>query len=155
MDNPYHNKVTEQYIFSSFRPIRTSHPHVWKKVFRAPDPKQAWRIVRRCLPDYDAGPEPFWVDQDVSRGSAHARSDLRCTGQYTQSGSDPKYFDDREPIATGAVERFSPGARKPKTRRRPRRNGPTIGLPTMAWLGIDQRVSGATIEREDSDPDTK
>ena len=61
---------------------------------------------------------------------------LSATGQYTQNGSNPEHFDDREPIATGAVERFSPGAHRPKTRRRPRRNGPTIGLPSRDFVGL-------------------
>jgi hypothetical protein len=131
---------------SLYGELKRESPDAWYRARHANSVESAYRILKRAFPDKVIA-RPY-----VCKSSQHKF--LSATGQYTQNGSDPEHFDDRETIATGAVDQFSPGARKPRTRRRPQPEH-TIGLPTMSWLGIGQFPSGATIGREDSDPETK
>ena len=113
---------------SLYGELKRESPDAWYRARHANSVESAYRILKRAFPDKVIA-RPY-----VCKSSQHKF--LSATGQYTQNGSNPEHFDDREPIATGAVERFSPGARRPKTRRRPRRSGPTIGLPSRDFVGL-------------------
>ena len=122
-----YRKDVGRYV-SLYGDIKREDFAVWLKARRARSIQSAHRILTRAFPNKVIA-EPFVRSSDQHKF-------LSATGQYTQNGSNPEHFDDREPIATGAVERFSPGAHRPKTRRRPRRNGPTIGLPSRDFVGL-------------------
>jgi len=108
--------------------IRREHHAVWLRARTANSVQSAYRILKRALP-YERVPEP-WKSK-----LSHQHKFLGTTSRYSQGSSDPRTFDHREPVPTGAVESFGPDTYKPKrqTRRRPKH---TIGLPTREYVGL-------------------
>lgn len=108
--------------------IRREHHAIWLRARKANSVQSAYRILKRALP-YERVPEP-WASK-----LSHKHKFLGTTGRYSQGSSDPRTFDHREPVPTGAVESFGPDTCKPKrkTRRRPKN---TIGLHTREYVGL-------------------
>ncbi len=94
--------------------LRRVDPLAYRMALAADSVAAAERIVRRC-----ADKLSIPVVQSYRPRKADQMGFLSTTSRYTQGNSDPRTFDHRDPVPTGAVESFSPDAHKPKTRRRP------------------------------------
>ena len=108
--------------------LRRDHLTVWLRARKANSVQSAYRILKRALP-HERVPEP-WKSKP-----SHQHKFLGTTSRYSQGSSDPRTFDHRDSVPTGAVESFSPDSYKPvrKTRRRP---AATIGVPTTEYVGL-------------------
>ncbi len=103
---------------------------VWLKARSANSTKKMRKVIRTAFPDMaSVVVEPF-----VSDNNKHKF--LATTGAYTQNNTNPAFYGRRAQVSTGAVREFSPDAQRPKTRRRPRPNHGTIGLPTKDYVGL-------------------
>ena len=110
--------------------LRSVDPLAYRKALAADSVAAAERIVQRC-----AHKLPIPIVQSFKSRKSNQMKFLSTTSLYSQGSSDPRTFDHREPVPTGAVESFGPDTYKPKrqTRRRPKH---TIGLPTREYVGL-------------------
>lgn len=110
--------------------LRRVDPMAYRKALDAKSVVAAERIVQRYA-DKLSIPVVRGFRSNVSEQMKF----LGTTGRYSQGSSDPRTFDHREPVPTGAVESLGPDTYKPKrkTRRRPKN---TIGLPTREYVGL-------------------
>ena len=103
---------------------------VWVKARSANSTKKMRRLIRTAFPDMaSVVVEPF-----VSDNNKHKF--LATSSAYTLNNTNPAFYGRRAQVSTGAVREFSPDAQRPKTRRRPRPNHGTIGLPTKDYVGL-------------------
>lgn len=110
--------------------LRRVDPIAYRKALAADSVAAAERIVQRYADQLSIP-----VVQSFRSRKRDQMKFLRTTSQFSQDNSDPRTFEHREPVPTGAVESFSPDAHKPKrkTRRRPAH---TIGVPTTEYIGL-------------------